>query len=204
VALPGAASVVDMRGTESAPRRRDPAATRAAIIEASLECAAESGRVPTAREISERAGVAERTIFVHFSDLEQLREAAALRQRERWLALASPVDASWPVERRVEALVEQRARMYELMSPVRRVGLLEEHSSPALAEVMAEGDRWFLDDVAAAFAPEVAAEPEAGLLDALDVAVSWASWDHLRSRRGLSVPETTSVLTRTLLALLHS
>lgn len=181
-------------------------ATRAAIVEAVLECATESGRVPTAREVATRAGVAERTLFFHFSDLEQLREAAAYRQRERWLALAEPVDVSWPLDRRVDALLGQRTRMYELMSPVRRVGLLEEGGSPALASVMAEGDRWFRDNVAAAFAPEAGEVPGArepgGLLDAVDAVVSWAAWDHLRQRRALSAPEATAAIRRTLLALL--
>jgi AcrR family transcriptional regulator len=66
--------------------------------------------MPTAREIAARAAVSERTVFVHFADLEALRSAGALRQASRWRAFAEPVDRAWPLERRVDALPAQRER----------------------------------------------------------------------------------------------
>lgn len=187
-------------------RRRDPEATRAAIIDGALGFVEQHGRAPTAKEIATQAGVSERSVFVHFADLDELRRAVGLRQAERWKALAAPIDPGWPLERRVEALLDQRCRMYELMTPVRRVGLSEEGVSSAVASVMAAGDAWFRADVSAVFAGEAAALPAAqepgGLLDAVDAAVSWAAWDHLRHRRGLSAATTSAVLRRTVLALL--
>jgi AcrR family transcriptional regulator len=189
-----------------ARRRRNPERTRQAILDAALDLIAEAGRAPTAREVAVRAGIGERTLFYHFTDMEELRGAVALWQARRWGALARPVDPAWPRERRVDALLDQREQMYELMTPVRRVGLVEESSSSAIAAAMAEGDRWFRADVAAAFEPEVAARPDGsaagGLLDALDAAVCWAAWNHLRQRRGLSVPQARRAIRTTLLALL--
>jgi hypothetical protein len=96
--------------------------------------------------------------------------------------------------------------MYETMTPVRRGGLIREPESPGLHKVMTEGDAWFRADTAAVFAPELTQAPDAnaagGLLDALEAATSWASWDHLRSRRGLSKPAAARAIKRIVLALL--
>ncbi|MFF8375888.1 TetR/AcrR family transcriptional regulator [Streptomyces sp. NPDC015661] len=188
-------------------RRRDPEWTYAALLDALLRLISESGREPTRKAIAERAGVSERTVFVHFADREALYVAAARRQAERWRAHAEPVPPVWETARKVGALVAQRGRMYEVMTPIRRIGLGLEPDSPGLRGVMAEGDAWFRADLAAVFAPELGQMPEAeapgGLLDSLEAASSWAAWDHLRSRRGLDETAARAAIDRTLRALLN-
>ncbi|MEV6203968.1 TetR/AcrR family transcriptional regulator [Streptomyces sp. NPDC051771] len=187
-------------------RRRDPEWTYGALVDALLRLVAETGREPTRKAIAERAGVSERTVFVHFADREALYVAAARRQAERWRAHAEAVPPAWGTARKVTALLDQRGRMYEVMTPIRRIGLGLQPDSPGLREVMAAGDAWFRADLAAAFAPELAPVPGAdapgGLLDALDAASSWAAWDHLRARRGLDEAAARAALARTLRALL--
>ncbi|MEU0401069.1 TetR/AcrR family transcriptional regulator [Streptomyces sp. NPDC006197] len=175
-------------------------------MDALLELVAEGQAEPTRKAVAERAGVSERTVFVHFADREALHVAAAERQAERWRALAEPVPPEWPTVRKVRALVAQRSRMYELMTPIRKVGLGLEPVSPGLRLVMAKGDAWFREDLAGMFDPELRRVPRArrpgGLLDALEAASSWAAWDHLRTRRGLDVAAACSAVRRTLRALL--
>ncbi|MFJ7960269.1 TetR/AcrR family transcriptional regulator [Streptomyces sp. NPDC096319] len=187
-------------------RRRDPELTYAALLDALLQLISETGREPTRKAIAERAGVSERTVFVHFADREALYVAAARRQAERWRAHAEPVPPGWETPRKVEALVSQRGRMYEVMTPIRRIGLALEPDSPGLRGVMADGDAWFRADLAAVFAPELARVPGAGepggLLDALEACSSWAAWDHLRSRRGLDGTAAGAAIGRTVRALL--
>ncbi|MET8968420.1 TetR/AcrR family transcriptional regulator [Streptomyces hydrogenans] len=193
-------------GAPARRRRRDPEWTYAALLDALLQLIAESGREPTRKAIAERAGVSERTVFVHFADREALHVAAARRQTERWRAEAEPVPPELATDRKVTALLAQRGRMYEVMSPIRRFGLGLEPDSPGLAEVMAAGDAWFRADLAEVFAPELGRDRDAlspgGLLDALEAASSWAAWDHLRTRRGLDGPAARAALERTLRALL--
>ncbi|MFB7513492.1 TetR/AcrR family transcriptional regulator [Streptomyces sp. NPDC056144] len=187
-------------------RRRDPESTYAALLDALLQLVSESGREPTRKAIAERAGVSERTVFVHFADREALYVAAARRQAGRWRVHAEPVPPEETTDRKVAALVAQRARMYEVMTPIRKIGLGLEPDSPGLRGVMAEGDAWFRTDLAAVFAPELGRVPDAeepgGLLDAVEAAASWAFWDHLRTRRGLDGTAAGAAMTRTLLALL--
>ncbi|MFE0647097.1 TetR/AcrR family transcriptional regulator [Streptomyces sp. NPDC059534] len=193
-------------GTRGRRRRRDPEWTYAALVDALLELVSESGREPTRKAIAERAGVSERTVFVHFADREALYVAAARRQAERWRAHVEPVPPDGETARKVLALLVQRGRMYEVMSPIRKIGLGLEPDSPGLRGVMAEGDAWLRADLAGMFAPELAREPGAeragGLLDAVEAAASWAVWDHLRSRRGLGEAAARAAMDRTLRALL--
>ncbi|MFB6837172.1 TetR/AcrR family transcriptional regulator [Streptomyces sp. NPDC056361] len=193
-------------GARGRRRRRDPEWTYAALVDALLALVSESGREPTRKAIAERAGVSERTVFVHFADRETLYVAAARRQAERWRAHAEPVDPDGDTARKVRALLAQRGRMYEVMTPIRRIGLGLEADSPGLRGVMAEGDAWLRADLAGMFAPELDAEPGArsagGLLDAVEAASSWAVWDHLRSRRGLDEAAARAAIGRTLRALL--
>ncbi|MFH9725838.1 TetR/AcrR family transcriptional regulator [Streptomyces sp. NPDC017254] len=187
-------------------RRRDPEWTSAALLDALLGLLSEAAQEPTRKAIAERAGVSERTVFVHFADREALYVAAARRQAERWLAHAEPVPPAWEAERKVGALLAQRSRMYEVMTPIRKIGLGLEPHSPGLRGVMAEGDAWFRADLAVMFAPELGRVPDAeaagGLLDALEASSSWAVWDHLRSRRGLDEAAARAAIGRTLRALL--
>jgi AcrR family transcriptional regulator len=194
------------RAAVAGRRRRDPEGTYRVLVDAVLSLLAEGTRNPTGKAIAERAGVSERSVFVHFADREALYEAAAVRQAERWKAYAEPVPPTWTTRRKVAALMRQRERMYELMTPIRTVGLGLEPGSPGLRRVMREGDRWFRADLAAVFAPElggvVGAAGAGGLLDAVDAATSWAAWNHLRTRRGLSAVHARRAVSRTLRALM--
>ncbi|WP_338673551.1 TetR/AcrR family transcriptional regulator [Streptomyces sp. SCSIO 30461] len=195
------------RGTGRRPRwRRDPERTSALLLDALLDLVAEGVRKPTGKAIAERAGVSERTVFVHFADREALYTAAAERQAERWRALAEPVPPGHATAYKVRVLVAQRGRMYERMTPIRKVGLALEPDWAGLRRVMSRGDTWLRDDLARTFEPELRRMPGArragGLLDSLEAALSWAAWDHLRSRRGLGEAATRSAMERTLRALL--
>ncbi|MFJ3231166.1 TetR/AcrR family transcriptional regulator [Streptomyces sp. NPDC086787] len=186
--------------------RRNPERTHGAVVDAVLDLLAEGERAPTSKAIAERAGVSERTVFVHFADREALYATAAERQAERWRALAEPVPPEWTTARKVRALLAQRGRMYEVMSPIRKVGLSLEPGSPGLRRIMGEGDAWLREDLARTFEPELrqagGARRPGGLLDALEAASSWAAWDHLRTRRGLDEAAARSALGRTLRALM--
>ena len=92
---------------------------------------------PTTAAIAARAGVAERTIFQHFPDRDALFLAVAARQTERLTAMWEPLARTGPFEERLDAFVEQRAQILEVVTPVRRGALLMEPFSEAVSNGLA-------------------------------------------------------------------
>ena len=169
--------------------------TRTAVVDALLALQEDGDLTPTAQRVAERAGVALRTVYGHFSDLETLWAEAGLRELDKLSRLAVPVDASLPLPERVAAFCASRALVLEALLPVMRAARLREHSSPVLAGnrrlFVQAGD----EEVRAVFAVELASSPET--LHALYLVAGAAGWEGLRVDRGLDVAQATDLLRRT-------
>src|SRR5690606_36604055 len=103
--------------------------TRTAIADAVLRFLEERHLAPTSLEIAARAGVAERTVFHHFDDLEELFGEVASRQRARIVERFPPVPTAGDLSTRIDAIVAQRAGLHEFVAPVRRAALRLESTS---------------------------------------------------------------------------
>lgn len=77
-------------------RRRNPEQTRRVIIDALLAAIKDGKFLPTAKDIAERAGVSERSIFVHFPGRDDLRIAAVEAQSEYVETLIAAPDPQLP------------------------------------------------------------------------------------------------------------
>lgn len=179
--------------------------TREAIAEAVLTMLEEGHLRPTAPEVAQRAGVSLRSVFQHFSDMEGLLASVSERQMESVLAQARYVPDDGPLSARIQALVAERARLYELITPVRRVGHLHEPFSPVIAERLQWSRARARDEVAAVFAMELNALPSSvrrEVLAGLTAAASWSMWEALRSHQGLTATAAGGVMHRTLEAIL--
>ena len=157
---------------------------------------------PTAPRIAERAGVSLRSVFQHFRDVDALFAVATDRQLERIGALVKPLPTTGPLEDRLVAFVEQRVRIYEAVTPVRRAALAQEpfssHAVDARDRILAVARA----ELRRTFAAELEGQsPE--LLEALDAAASWQVWEALRSHQGLGEDEARKVLERLLRSLLR-
>lgn len=179
--------------------------TRDGVVDALLALQEEGELSPTAQQVAARAGVALRTVFGHFSDMETLWAEAGQRELDKLGSLATPVDPALPLEQRIELFCSSRARVLEALLPVMRAARLREPSSAQLQRnrelFIAAGDA----EVREAFAPELAAMDaprRAACLDALYLAAGGPSWDALRHDRGLSVERSTGVLRQLVVALL--
>src|SRR5579863_4008492 len=100
------------------------ARARNAIVEAILDLLNEGELQPGAQRIAARAGVSLRLVFHHFADLEALFGAAADLQTQRLLALLTPIPPEGPLDERLATFVDQRVRLLEAISPVRRAAIL--------------------------------------------------------------------------------
>jgi TetR/AcrR family transcriptional regulator, regulator of autoinduction and epiphytic fitness len=100
------------------------ARNREAIIDALLALYRSGVLRPTAQQVAERAGVAPRSVYHHFADMEGLvAEVSARQGREHGHLMEAPAVAG-PLEARVAALVARRAELFEAVAPVRCASLL--------------------------------------------------------------------------------
>jgi TetR/AcrR family transcriptional regulator, regulator of autoinduction and epiphytic fitness len=169
--------------------------TRRAIVDAMRALHHEGELRPTAPRIAERAGVSVRTVWQHFDDLETLLVEAGRRDLEIARSFVAPIDPSLSTLDRVDALVEQRARMFEEMAPPWRAARVH---APFSAQLQSNRDTLMelaRQQVGELFAAEVSAadDPES-LLDALHVASSWAAWESLRTDAHLDQPRAKKAL----------
>jgi AcrR family transcriptional regulator len=172
-----------------------------AVLEIARECPPKVIYLPSAAEVAARAGVSERTVFRHFADLNALFVAAASRIKPIQDAYIGPRPDDPRVADRIAELVRLRSKLYEEIAPVRRVAIHLSHTHPMLVEQLAQSFAAARAQVADVFAPELArvdARRRLVLLDALDLATSWASWDSLRVVQDCSVPRTRLIMTEVL------
>ena len=178
--------------------------TRLSIIDALLDLIVEGDLSPTARQIAVRAGVSERSVFQHFVDLESLHRAVAERQLERTLSMVEEIPSILSFHERVEKFIDQRGRILEALTPVRRAALaIEPHSQ----EIRRSRDLFYSlakEQIEKVFQLEIESSIETdkeSFISALDLVCSWNSWEYLRVQ-GHSIVGSKAVMKRALLALL--
>lgn len=192
---------------ETDGRRARAERNRDAVVEAILDLLCEGVEHPTTEAIADRSGVSVRSVFRHFDDLESLHAAAVDRHTERIAGLFEPPDATGPLDDRIDALAARRSRLFEEMTPVRRVGERLRGRSAVIDERLELARRLLRSQLEQLFDPELRELRGAArrdLLDALEAAASWSTWRLLRAEQGCSVARARTVMTRTLTALLTS
>ena len=112
-----------------------------------------------------------------------------------------PIDASLPLRSGSTPSSDQRARLLEKVTPVRRAALLIEHESEVVAGWLQSARRQKATEVERVFRPEL--EPSSGgergvLLAALVSASAWTAWEALRAHQGLATERSRAAMRRTL------
>ncbi len=166
--------------------------SRLAIIEAALALQEEGVLVPTAQQISDRAGVGIRSFFRHFEDMETLFEAADEYIRDSYEALFLGGDRDGTLEERIDHAVERHAEAYESVSNI----VLGTHAQLWRYETLRKnyarnqrGLRKDLDD----WLPELKSMP-LDTREAIDALASFEMWHRLRYHQGLSNKNSVSIL----------
>ena len=188
------------------PRSPRAERARASIAEALLSLIDEGDLQPTANRIAERAGISLRLIYHHFGDLESLYREASRLQLKRLLERFVPVPPDLPYDERLAAFVDQRARLYEWQTPVRRSAMINEHGSRTLQQARSWGTAAAHAEFEKTFATEIAELPDDRRrvsLDALAMVTGWPAWDELRTS-GRSVEEVTAAMSHGITVLLQA
>lgn len=179
--------------------------TRDAVVTALLSWLRDGNLRPTAKEIAERAGISVRSVYVHFDDLDDLFCAAATRQGEDLAAVIEVIPTDLAFDERLRRFVDQRARAFEMVGPVKKAAALQEPFSDTLALLLKGMRRWQRDEVRRLFAHELARYPAAEREAALDAAHALSveeSWSYLRNHGDLDVDSAGAALTVGLRAIL--
>ena len=156
---------------------------------------------PTSRVIAERAGVSERSIFVHFADLQEVRAAAAEEQGRRIDALVEPIEPGGTLRERVDAVLVQAERIYPVQIGLRTAELSVTAEPSPIIEAARERRAAFRGHVEALFEPELsAADDREQLVELLDAAFDWSMRHQLVARQGLGQQEASAVVRRIALA----
>jgi AcrR family transcriptional regulator len=179
--------------------------TRQALAESLISLLEEGDVQPTARRIAARAGVSLRLVFHHFDDVESiLYDAVRIQEQRHWHHLR-PVASTLSVDERVARIVRQRTLVFQATAPVRRSAELIVRSSPTVAAELRRGREWLRSQLRTTFAPELEARRPADarlLLDALEVATSWETWEQLErlGRKTSNCRRTMESLARAVLS----
>lgn len=171
-------------------RHERSARSRAAVVDAMLDLLREHEEQPSAQQIADRAGVSLRTVFRHHDDMESLLATAVEHQMNRVGHHFEPV-----VAMSVDEFVDQRTELFEEIAGVRRAAVRHDRIEVVRAG-LEQSHRSLRSQAAAAFG--IAGE----LLDAVDMATSWAAWDALRRDQGLAVQDAKAVVCTVLTRLL--
>jgi TetR/AcrR family transcriptional regulator, regulator of autoinduction and epiphytic fitness len=156
--------------------------TRTALLDAAIGLAVDREATITAQRIADRAGVARRTLYHHFVDLDVLLLEAARLQALRHRAQLAPLPPIGSVDDRIRATCHQRRELFESVAPVYRAAVARTHGHPGFDEFLAELRTQLRRQLVSTLYPELEAlgrrAPVA--LDALEVATGWSTWHTLR------------------------
>lgn len=162
------------------------------IVHALIELIQEGEYSPTAEAVSARAGVALRTVFRHFKDMETLyREIAGEVDNIVAPVLLTPFKGQTWEEKVLEA-VDRRADMFENLAQIQTATLIHRHESPFLQQQHAravELQRTLLK----AFLPRKVVQNKV-LFESLDLCLSFDSWLRLRQDQKLSKAAAKKVM----------
>ena len=157
---------------------------RQRIVAAMLELVRAGAISPNAEEVAHQAGVGLRTVFRHFDDMDSLYgEMAETMRRELQPIVAAPF-ASEDWKGKLDEMLERRARLFERAMPFKNAADVHRHRSAFLRkdyETMRSEERAAL---ASALPPELKNDKK--FFAALDHALSFSTWQHLRRDQNLA------------------
>ena len=192
-----------MRHTDPLPdgRQQRGLRNRTALVQALFDLIGEGILQPTAQQIADRADVGIRTVFRHFEDMESLLAEVNERVREHTRPLFREPRTGGSLAERSRALVERRLRVFERIAPYKRSGNLQRWRSRFVDREHTIMARELRADLLA-WLPEI--RSDRATLEALDVALSFETWDRLRTDQRLGRDAACSVVDRLVQSLLDT
>ena len=181
-------------------RRARSERSKQAIIDASLALMEEGNLIPTAQQISDKAGVGIRSCFRHFEDMETLFATIDEQTRDSTEALFLGGDRAGTLKERIVHAIERHGEGYEKQRNMILSTAAQLWRSETLRKNYARyqrGLRKDLDD----WLPELK-QLTRSEREAVDAIASFEMWHRLRYHQSLSKQATIEVLAGLLNSLL--
>ncbi len=175
--------------------------SRQLIIDAMLELVNEGVLVPTAQQVADRASVAIRTVFRHFSEMELLFNEMDVYMRPMLDALFAGGDRTGTLEERVLQAVERHADAYEQIAPVVRSTHSQAWRWPTLLRNYVRNQRRLRKDLDG-WLPELKNLPTE-TREAIDGITSFEFWERLHIIQGLQRDAVVTLKTNLILQLIN-
>ena len=200
---PGRPAAPDATTTDGRQLRRE--RNRDAVVDALLDLYREGNLQPGTEEIAARSGLSPRSLFRYFDDVDDLIRTAIRHQEHRVMHLV-PIDVGpdRPLAVKVEALVDQRFRLFDAVGHAATVARLRAPFQPVLAEEVHQHRVFLRSQIHTLFGPELAGmDKGAGnvIVAAADVLTSFESCQLLLQGQGLSPSRARTVVATALSAL---
>jgi AcrR family transcriptional regulator len=170
--------------------------TRRLIIEAYIALVRETGHMPTAAQIAERAGYSVRSIFERFPDLTALRVAVTDYAIAEARASAALRDLDADRLTRIQSQVSQRGGGCERWLPLWRVLSADLSEAPDLRQRIGMIRQLIAMRMEMMFRPELSLASDAErkkIMLALESLLDFESWARMRELYGLSFEEASAV-----------
>ena len=170
--------------------------TRRLIIEAYIALVRETGHMPTAAQIAERAGYSVRSIFERFPDLTALRVAVTDYAIAEARANAALRDLDADRLTRIRSQVNQRGSGCERWLPLWRVLSTDLSGAPDLQQRIGMIRQLIVMRMEMMFRPELSSVSDAvrkKIMLALESLLDFESWARMRELYGLSFEEACAV-----------
>ena len=176
---------------------------RALIVDAIIALIREGVTMPTSEQIARRARVGARSLFRHFDDMEGLYVAVNQRMADEILPLFGATRFEGGLRSRIGAMIRCRAEVFERIAPFRRRETSREAASPVIRAATATLNARLREQLRTALAPELE-KSNPDLIEALDVLLSWESWNRMRSIQRLGRERSARLLVNSSLRLISA
>jgi AcrR family transcriptional regulator len=173
-------------------RRQRTVDSRARIVSAMLELTHAGHVWVSAEQVAERANVGLRTVFRHFNDMDSLYREMSLTIETR-LREETPLgftSADW--RGKLGELIQRRTGVFEKITPYKRAEAAHRHRSKVLVQDIGRLNS-FLREMLRSVLPAGVARDQL-LFEALDMLLSFESWERLRREQDLSPRRAREVL----------
>jgi AcrR family transcriptional regulator len=197
-----AAETVDSPEAFRDGRRKRGEDNRNRISDAFIAMVSEGTIAPTAKDVAQRANVASRSVFRHFSDMESLyREMTMHIARLSYAKLVQPLVAT-DSDSAITELIERRCRIYDQLMPFHVAAQAHQHVSAHLSIHLQD----FAELQRRTLLKQLPRElvKDKARLEAANLALSFDTWMRLRREQRLGREAAKHVIALTCAALLAS